>query len=149
MEIPTIDPIEPAARGNLIRLAEAWCAATGNSILTAGRYAHGDPPFFKDLIARHKKWMRDCKPDRIEGDRKGSVTFRVYDKILAWFTSNWPPDAAFPTLDDIFHNQKGTTNGKERKVRSEKAPQTARAEQGESGAAAGSSSAALARLRNL
>lgn len=146
METPAINPIEPIARGNLIRLAEAWCEATGNSILTAGRYAHGDPPFFKDLIVRHRQWIRDCKPDRIEGDRKGSVTFRVYDKIRAWFTANWPPDTPFPVLDDIFHNPKGATNGKERKSRSEKAPQAARPEQGESGI---STREHLNRLRNL
>ena len=99
-----ISPIEPAARENLIRLAQAWCEATGNTIMTCGRYAHGDPPFFIDMIARQKKWIKQGKPHRVDSDRKGSVTFRVYDKVLAWFKSSWPADAPFPELDDLYHN---------------------------------------------
>jgi hypothetical protein len=146
-----ISPIEPAARENLIRLVEAWCAATGNKLITAGRYAHSDPRFFVDLIARHKKWIKQGKPLRIDADRKGSFTARLYDKMVTWFydLSHWPEGTtydSFPELNDLSQKPQpnedhdGTTevNG------TQETPQGARPEQGE---ARGGASAALARLR--
>lgn len=135
-----ISPIEPIARENLIRVAEAWCAATGNRLITAGRYAHSDPRFFVDLVARHKRWINQGKPARVDEDRKGSVTFRLYDKILAWFKGNWPEGAVFPALNDFTHHSHEEQHGEKTA-----GPKREKAPRGKS--TGGSTSAALARLR--
>ncbi len=146
-----IKPIEPAARENLIRLAQSHCKATGNTLMTLGRYAHGDPPFFKDLIARHAKWERLGRPDRVDADRKGSFTFRVYDKVLAWFYNlgNWPEGttfADFPPLNKI-HQTNEDQHGTTEIHGTEEAPQAARPEQAEGRESPAAGSRTLDRLR--
>jgi hypothetical protein len=113
----TNTPTEPQARENLLRYVNAWCEATGNKPISAGRYAHSDPNFFTDLASRHKRWLKDGKPDRVETDRKGSFTFRVYDRLVNWFENpaNWNgkfPDK-LPKLNDLGHYEKRKRNGSE------------------------------------
>jgi hypothetical protein len=140
--------IERQAQANLIRIAEAWCAATGRSLDAAGRLVKGDQRFFHDI----KK--RCAAGDRQPGDREGSVTFRVYDDIVEWFNniSNWPEELAYkiPKLADLSHNPKDTQyaatqrieESTERRNRPEKASQSSR---GEDRITQGSSATALIR----
>lgn len=107
----SILPIEPIARNNLILLAQKYKEITGKTMNTIGRYAHGDAPFFDDLMRRHSKWIKEGKPIRSEQDTKGSVTFRVYDKVLSWFKNNWPEGEEFPVLADLTHIQGDINNG--------------------------------------
>jgi len=86
--------IEPQARRNILRLADAYVKATGRSYSTVSRRAHSDPRFF-DLLKK----------------REVSVTWRVTDKILSWFTQNWPPDTPEPILDEISFYPKGISDG--------------------------------------
>ena len=151
-----IAPIEPAARENLIRLAEAWCDATGNKLITAGRYAHSDPRFFVDLIARHKRWIKQGKPARLDEDRKGSMTLRLYDRILAWFydLGNWPDGTtydSFPELNYIHpKTPRGPNGSPEIDDGTQETPQAARPEQEKGRAGSASpSSAVLAKLRRF
>src|ERR1700691_4957261 len=141
MEPTPFVPIEPAARENLIRLANAWCAATGNDLTSAGRYAYGDHRLFVNLTKRHKDWVKQGKPSRAESDTKGSISLRLHDKVVAWFfdLSHWPAGTTYdnlPELADISYKPKGNRHAK-----ITKATETARPEQGQS------ASAALARLR--
>jgi hypothetical protein len=146
-----ISPLEPTARRNLVRLAQAYANAAGSkkprSMLTVSRYAHGDPHFFDDLIAREEQGGGRDDP----ADRRGSFTFRVYDKVLAWFKSNWPSDAVFPMLDDLQHSKRGR-NGKTEKdggrrgVRQEARP-SAQGGKGSAGTG-GAAGEALRKLRS-
>jgi hypothetical protein len=85
-------PIEKLAIANLLALADAWCAATNSAISTVGKYAQSDPRFFTTLRDRY-----DALPN---ADNRGSCTFRIYDKVIAWFGdhSNWPADAEIPSV---------------------------------------------------
>jgi hypothetical protein len=76
--------LEPQAQRNLLMLASRWCYATGNTMTTCANYSGLDPAFFEELAKR----SGPRKPD----DKKGSFTFRIYDRTVAWFhdLKNWP-----------------------------------------------------------
>jgi hypothetical protein len=78
--------LEPQARRNLMLLANAWCAATGNNLRTASQYLRADPFFFANIAKRLSETSRK------HGDKTGSFTFRIYDRTVAWFydPANWP-----------------------------------------------------------
>jgi hypothetical protein len=86
--------IEPQARRNILKLAEAYCRVTNYQLSTVSRRAHSDPRFF-DLLKK----------------KQVSVTWRVTDKILSWFTENWPDDTPMPHLDVIDFYPKGINYG--------------------------------------
>ena len=94
--------IEPQARRNILRLVETYCEATGFKVSGVSRRAHGDAGFFdllKNQEQKHRKFGHRT-------DKKGSVTLRVYDQLISWFTTNWPPDTEFPELHDLMHSPK-------------------------------------------
>lgn len=144
--------IEPQARRNLLRLAEAYCrgakigkAGASPRMTTLSRKASGDHRLFDALKAEERQYQRIGH--RVT--KKGSVTLRVYDQLIKWFAVNWPPDTAFPELDVLTHNprenQNGTTEGKHRQETAEGAGKERPEGRGES---TGSASGLLARLRD-
>jgi hypothetical protein len=94
IEIPQLEPV---ARENLVRLAQAYHEHTGIAYSTMGRFAHGTPNFFSDLITLHNR-MRGRKRD---ANTTGSFTARKYDRMMGWFRDEWArrlPDKEFPEL---------------------------------------------------
>jgi hypothetical protein len=73
--------LEPILRENLLVLARAFAKARDVKLITVGRLAHGDPPFFERL-------------EKLEG----SFTVRKYDEVVSWFDKNWPEDAERPSI---------------------------------------------------
>jgi hypothetical protein len=94
--------IKRQAEANLIRLAQAWCDATGGTLSAAGRSTTKDSRFFTGLIARHES-----------GD-PGSFTFQTHDNIVEWFRENWPKRKPFPHLDDLTYRPKKSLPVRER-----------------------------------
>ena len=79
-------PIEQQARHNLLRLALAWCDATGRSLSTCAGRCGVDPLFFNDA------GKQLAEGPRKSSDRAKSFTVRIYDRTVAWFhnVDNWP-----------------------------------------------------------
>ncbi len=65
--------------GTIIMQAEAYCAHTGRTLSTVGSYAVRDGKFF----------------DRLKNG--GGCTLRTADRVIAWFSDNWPSDLAWPS----------------------------------------------------
>lgn len=127
-----IAEVEPQGRANILRLADAFCKATGYTIGTASRRAHSDAKFLENLRAR-----------------KVSVTFRVHDKIVRWFVDNWPEEADFPRLDDLTYDPTRIPHGTTQKGRcgTEKARSSAEGQDGaDPQAGSGTASAAFNRI---
>lgn len=143
--------IERQAQENLIRLARAWCTATGSGISAAGRQTVGDSRFFTNVIRRYEAG------ERAEDDRDGSFTFRLYGNVVKWFhdPEHWPDELVkAPKLRDLTHtedeeNLNGETQSQqepaEKRRGRPKIPQATRAKQTQR--AADGASAALRRLR--
>lgn len=136
--------IEPQMRRNLLKVAEAYCKATGYKLSHVSRQAHSDSLFLDGLVKTERTYQR--MGNRL--GKQGSFTARVYDKMILWFAKNWPPDATveFPTLDDLTHTPKGTQDGsttrkQELQEWAEKAPAQ------EDGTGEGTASGILAKLR--
>lgn len=129
-------PLERQAQANLIRLAKWWQEATGWSLSTLSRKAHSDPRFFDSLIERHESGKE-------RSDKSGSVTFRIYDRMILWFYNpdNYPNGKVPPVgLVHISHKPRKKHNGKT----SRKQEQATRREGHETG---GLASDLLAKLR--
>ena len=51
-------------------------------------------------LAQSTVWMRAAQDarflDRIQGG--GGFTIKTYDKLLEWFSANWPPGAQWPDI---------------------------------------------------
>jgi hypothetical protein len=138
----TFEP-EREAQGKLIRLARAWCDATGNILSAAGRQAVGDSRFFTNLVERHEAGYRQ------EGDRQGSITYRVYCETIAWFhdPANWP-DGVPPNLErhDYSHSTRMQNEPHSRiEKQAERPDRSQEAAQGEG--PKGGSATLLAKLR--
>ena len=84
---------------NLLRCADTYMRLHGGSLETVGRYASGDPPFFRRL--------RDG--GKTTTGKRPSCTMRKYDESIAWFAGQLGAD--MPKLDDPSHS-KETTSGK-------------------------------------
>ncbi|MBR9819378.1 MAG: hypothetical protein GYB51_00085 [Rhodobacteraceae bacterium] len=65
--------------GTIIKQAEAYCAHTGRTLSTVGSYAVRDGKFF----------------DRLKNG--GGCTLRTADRVITWFSDNWPSDLTWPT----------------------------------------------------
>ena len=141
--------IERQAQENLIRLARAWCTATGSGISAAGRQTVGDSRFFTNLIRRYEAG------ERSEDDREGSFTFRLYGNVVKWFhdPEHWPDELVkVPKLRDLTHTEENINVQTQRQQESAekrrgrpKIPQATRTKQAQR--AADGASAALRRLR--
>jgi hypothetical protein len=68
----------PLAPSDLLRLAEAMAAHSGQSIATISNKATGGGRFFKDLSAG-----KGC-------------TIRTFRKVMEWFALHWPADLPWP-----------------------------------------------------
>lgn len=78
--------MEEFLRASLLDLADRFEAACGVTPATAAKRALNDNTFFA----------------RIEGGAGFSV--RTADRLLQWFSDNWPADAQWPEgLDRPFH----------------------------------------------
>lgn len=145
MQPPDIADIEPQARRNIIRVATAYCKATGFKMSGVSRRAHGDAPFLENLAEDERRYS-------VIGHRtgkKGSFTLRVYDQLIKWFKANWPPDNTdFPVLDDLHHTPKEDQNGtSERQYQQSEGTEKACEEKTAGSGGTGSASETLARLR--
>lgn len=152
-----IAEIEPQARRNLLKLAEVYCSAVRIGadkrpmrFTTLSRKASGDHRLFDALKAEERRYQAVGH----RTNKKGSVTLRVYDQLILWFSSHWPPDTEFPELAVFIipseRNHYGTpawveksTKRTEKSSRSEKAPREQSGGRNEGGDA----SRILARLR--
>ncbi len=65
--------------GMIIKQAEAYCAHTGRTLSTVGSYAVRDGKFF----------------ERLKGG--GGCTLRTADRVVMWFSDNWPTDLEWPS----------------------------------------------------
>ena len=71
--------LEARARENLANLTERFCEATGASKASVGQRALNDNTFV---------------PRVVEGDT--TCTLRTYDRVLQWFSDNWPSSTRWP-----------------------------------------------------
>lgn len=72
--------MEKILRGQLLELAEAFSAATGIPASAIGSRAVNYSYFFERI-----------------SDPKISLTLRTYDKVVAWFSANWPENEHWPS----------------------------------------------------
>jgi hypothetical protein len=87
-------------RARLMLVARAYADAKGLKLTTLGAYAASDQHFFGQLA-------------------KGrNITAAAYDRMIAFFTENWPPEVKWP-LESLILVQEGPqatkANGKGRK----------------------------------
>lgn len=71
--------MEEILRGHLKALALAYSSATGISLRAIGSRAMNYSYFF----------------ERVDND-KVSLTLRTYDKVVNWFSANWPDGIEWP-----------------------------------------------------
>lgn len=71
--------MEETAKATIIDLANRFSDATGVSPSTIGKRALNDNTFFS----------------RISGT-DATFTLRTFDRLLAWFSENWPETAVWP-----------------------------------------------------
>jgi hypothetical protein len=71
--------METIGRRDLLQCAAAYKRVHGVKNSTLSLRAHGDPPFFDKLQAK-----------------EGDFTFRKYDEVMQWFSTNWPEGAKWP-----------------------------------------------------
>lgn len=71
--------MEADLRRHLLTASAAYADATGKAMTTIGRKAAGDWRFF----------------DRLQEET--SFTIRIYDKVMAWFSQNWPTEVDWPS----------------------------------------------------
>jgi hypothetical protein len=64
---------------NLVKVADAYCAATGQSRASVAKTIFGRGGHFDDLA----NGVRD-------------LATGTHERALAWFAGNWPEDAAWP-----------------------------------------------------
>lgn len=149
-----IAEIEPQARRNLLKLAEVYCDAVRIGadkrpmrLTTLSRKASGDHRLFDALKAEERRYQAVGH----RTNKKASVTLRVYDQLILWFSVHWPPDTEFPELAVFIlpseRNHHGTPSRvakptKRPSRRSEKASQ-----EQTGGSSTGEASRILARLR--
>jgi hypothetical protein len=93
-------PIAPICRRNLLALARAYSKQEGIPLATVWRHAYGDAKIGERLKSR-----------------RGSVTLRTYDELVAWFF-NALDDHRFPNLEPLDqpftgHANRGDANGTE------------------------------------
>lgn len=70
--------MEHELRSTLLELAERYAQATGRSMRTIGKLSMNDNTFFS----------------RIE--RGDGFNVKTYDRMVEWFSANWPDSAAWP-----------------------------------------------------
>lgn len=70
--------MEETLRKNLIDLAASYSSATGASCASIGQFSLNDNTFFSRIQAG-----------------KG-FTIGTFDRVVAWFSKNWPDDCAWP-----------------------------------------------------
>jgi hypothetical protein len=70
--------MEQTLRDHLSTLASKYAALTGTTAATVGKRAINDNTFFARVL---------------EGQ---GFTVRTFDKVVAWFSDNWPDDASWP-----------------------------------------------------
>lgn len=71
--------MENELRSHLLTCASAFAAARGIEKATVGRLAANDWGFFERIA-----------------DPSKAFTARTYDKVMDWFSANWPGDASWP-----------------------------------------------------
>ena len=70
--------IEPVLRSHMLVLASVHSAASGLSMISLGKRVANDSRFFMRIGAAK------------------SFEARTYDRVVAWFSENWPAGAAWP-----------------------------------------------------
>jgi hypothetical protein len=70
--------MEDTLRAHILSLAAAFEQATGSSWRTIGKVAMNDNTFFVRI------------------GRGDGFTIRTFDRILQWFSDNWPENAEWP-----------------------------------------------------
>ena len=93
--------IEPVYRRYLLRLVRAYSRLSGKGLGGISWLIYGDA-----------KWL-----PRIVNGSNDRLTFRAYDRAVAWFTKNWPKDSTMPVLIDPKHKQKVKSNGTKAKTK--------------------------------
>lgn len=69
-------------RTNLLALASAYHAATGDSFAKISKVAYGNGTFFRD----------------IQKKRPPDVSLKKIDGLLNWFDQHWPDETPWPLL---------------------------------------------------
>lgn len=77
------EDLEPVARENILRLAEAYARAKGISLRSVSKYAYGEGDFLEQVRAG-----------------KRSFTLRKYDEMRRWFARNRPKGMRWPKLKE-------------------------------------------------
>ena len=70
--------------GNLIRLAEVYCAFKGIKLATLSRKVMADAPALEKIKAG-----------------RGSTTLTKFDFAMSWFDEHWPEDLPWPAMHPV------------------------------------------------
>ncbi len=100
------------SRRNILRLAEAYGAATGRSLNSLSLRFYSNGTFFRELKARRR-----------------SVSVDKMGEILADFANSWPKGVPWPDLEPIYFSKENLTQQRfvmTNQVNSSNAPQKKR-----------------------